>query len=134
MTQFISNSTDVLASSLLYFGNPDTAILPWHAQLVPTLLYQNQTALKGELWRNLIVVDRVSEEQDVVWDDFCITDVDQVTYAEIPLNMVVFWSDSEGRIDKVELPAFRVTLKRTTGPMPGATAGEGSDTDFVVQT
>jgi hypothetical protein len=134
VTQFISNSTDVLASSLPYFGNPDTAILPWHAQLVPTLLYQNQTALKGELWRSLIVIDRVSEEQDVVWDDFCITDVDQVTYAEIPLNMVVFWSDSEGRVDKAELPAFRVTLKRTTGPMPGTTAGEGSDADFVVQT
>lgn len=133
MAQFISNGTDVLASSLPYFSNPDTAILPWHAQLVPTLLYQNQTALKGELWRSLIVVDRLSEEQDAVWDDFCITDVDQATYAEIPVNMVVFWRDSKGTVDEVELPAFRVTLKRTKGPMSDTTTEEGSDTEFVVQ-
>ena len=72
-------------------------------------------------------------EEDDVWDDFCITDVNQMMYAGVPINEMVFWSDDNGKIVEVELPAFRVTLKRTTGPIPGTTAGEASDTDFVVQ-
>jgi hypothetical protein len=135
LTKFISNDTDVLASLLLpYFSNPDTAILPWHAQVVPTLLYRNQTALRGELWRSLIFIDRLSEEQDVVWDDFCITDMDQATYAQVPVNEMVFWDDDDGKIVEVELPAFQVTLKRTKGLTSGTTTGEGTGIDFVVQT
>lgn len=130
MTQFISNSTDVLASLLPYFANPDTASLPWHAQIIPTLLYENQTALEGELWRSLIVIDQIRGEPDAAWDDFCITNVDLATYAEVPLNKMIFWRNDDSKIDKVELPAFHVTLKRTKESM---TAREGSDADLVVQ-
>jgi hypothetical protein len=133
MTQFISNSTDVLASPLPSFSSPETAFRPWHAQVAPTLLYRNQTALKGELWRSLIVIDRLSEEEDDVWDDFCITDIDQATYAEVPLNEMVFWSDDNGEIVEVELPAFRVTLKRTKGDTSDMMTREGGDTHVIVQ-
>jgi hypothetical protein len=98
------------------------------------MLFQNQADRKGELWRSLIVVDGLGQEQDAVWDDFCVTDVDPVTYAEIPLNKVVFWSDSAGRIDEVELPAFRMTLKRTDGSMSGTNARDGPFTGIVAQT
>lgn len=134
MTQFISNGTDVLASPLPSFSSPETAFRPWHAQVVPTLLYRNQTALKGELWRSLIVIDRLSEEEDDVWDDFCITDMDQATYAEVPINEMVFWSDNNGKIVEVELPAFRVTLKRAEGDISGMMIEEGADTHVIVQT
>jgi hypothetical protein len=134
VTQFISNDTDVLASSLPSFGSPETEFRPWHAQVVPTLLYRNQTALKGELWRSLIVIDRLSEEGDDVWDDFCITDMDQATYAEVPINEMVFWSDNNGKIVEVELPAFRVTLKRTEGDKSDMMTREGADTHVIVQT
>jgi hypothetical protein len=134
VTQFVSNGTDVLASPLPSFSSPETAFRPWHAQVVPTLLYRNQTALKGELWRSLIVIDRLGEEEDDVWDDFCITDMDQATYAEAPINEMVFWSDSNGKIVEMELPAFRVTLKRTEGDTSGMMTGEGADTHVIVQT
>ena len=134
MTQFISNGTDILASSLPSFSSPETAFGPWHTQVVPTLLYRNQTALKGELWRSLVVIDRLSEEEDDVWDDFCITDMDQATYAEVPINEMVFWSDNNGKIVEVELPAFRVTLKRTEGDTSDMMTGEDADTHVIMQT
>jgi hypothetical protein len=133
VTQFISNGTDVLASPLPSFSSPETAFRSWHAQVVPTSLYRNQTALKGELWRSLIVIDRLSEEDDV-WDDFCTTDVDLATYAGIPISEMVFWSDDDGKIVEVELPAFRVALKRTKGDPPDTMAGEGGDRHVIVQT
>jgi hypothetical protein len=133
MTQFISNGTDVLASPLPSFSSPETEFRPWHAQVVPTLLYRNQTALKGELWRSLIVIDRLSEEKEDVWDDFCTTDMDQATYAEVPINEMVFWGDDNGKIVEVELPAFRVTLKRTEGDTSDMMAGEGADTQVIAQ-
>jgi hypothetical protein len=134
VTRFISNGTDVLASPLPSFGSPETAFRPWNAQVVPTLLYRNQTALKGELWRSLIVIDRLGEEEDDVWDDFCITDMDQATYAEVPINEMVFWSDNNGKIVEVELPAFRVTLKRMEGDTSDMMTREGADTHVIVQT
>jgi hypothetical protein len=133
VTQFISNGTDVLASPLPSFSSPETAFRPWHAQVVPTSLYRNQTALKGELWRSLIVIDRLSEEDDV-WDDFCTTDVDLATYAGIPISEMVFWSDDDGKIVEVELPAFRVALKRTKGDTPDTMTREGGDRHVIVQT
>jgi hypothetical protein len=134
LTQFISNSTDVLASPLPSFSNPETAILPWHAQLIPTLLYRNQTARKGELWRGLIVIDQLSEGQDEVWDDFCITDMDLATYGEVPINEIVFWGDDNGNIVELQWPAFRVKLKRTKEAPLGMTTREGEGRNFVVQT
>jgi hypothetical protein len=134
LTRFVSNSTDVLASLLPSLSNPETAILPWHAQLIPTLLYRNQTTRKGELWRGLIVIDQLSEEQDEVWDDFCITDIDLATYGEVPINEIAFWSDDNGKIAELEWPAFRVKLKRTKEALLGMATREDGDIKFVVQT
>jgi hypothetical protein len=133
MTQFISNGTDVLASPLPSFSNPETAIRPWYSQLLPTLLYRNQTALKGEIWRALIVIDRLSKEEDAVWDDFCITDIDPATYAEAPVNEMVFWSDDDGQVVEVELPAFQVVLKRSKGETSYTETGGGPNLEFTVQ-
>jgi hypothetical protein len=134
LTHFISNGTDVLASPLPSFSNPAAATLPWHAQLVPTLLYRNQTALEGELWRSLIVIDKSIEDEDDVWDDFCITDIDPASYAGVPINEMVFWSDDDGSIIDIELPAFRATLKRLEIPMSVIATDKGANTGVLVQT
>jgi len=133
ITQFISNGTDILTSPLPSFSDPDTTRRPWHAQIVPTLLFRNQTALRGELWRSLIVIDRLSEEEEDVWDDFCITDVDLATYAEVPINEMVFWSDGDGGIVEVELPAFRVKLKRKSEEASYTETEKGAKLDLTVQ-
>lgn len=108
MTAAISNSTDILNGVLS--GNDDDfgSSAPWHVQLVPTLLYKNETTQQGEIWRMLIVHERVEDEKvKPVWDDQCVTDVDQISYAGLPINEIVFWLED----GLVELPAWKVTMK-----------------------
>lgn len=108
LTEFISNGTQVFPGLFTLYDDPRLAdgTLPWHAQLVPTLLFKNETTQQGEIWRVLVVRDR--EEHDKgIWDEFCPTDVDQLSYAGLPYNEVVFWRE-EGLI---ELPAWRVKME-----------------------
>jgi hypothetical protein len=76
----------------------------------------------------------LSEEQDEVWDDFCITDIDLATYGEVPINEIVFWADDNGKIVELEWPAFQVKLKRTKEDPLDMTTRQGEDTNFFVQT
>ena len=68
-----------------------------------------------------------------MWDDFCITDVDLATYAEVPINEMVFWSDGDGGIVEVELPAFRVKLKRKSEEASYTETEKGAKLDLTVQ-
>lgn len=113
VTQWISNGTDVFEA----FG----PLIPeltgqkgtWRAQLVPTLLFRDEEHQHGEIWRVEIVPERTSESKQKVWDDFCITHIDNVRYAGLPLNEVVFWGkNSHGQVEEVELSAFRARLQR----------------------
>jgi len=118
LTAFVSNGTDVLASPLASYADPEAvAAGAWHAQLLPTLLYVDEGAQAGERWRMLIVPERerahahVAEAADP-WDEHCHTDVDPASYAGEPLNELVFWDEGDGKVVEVELPAFRVRLRR----------------------
>ena len=111
LTTFVSNSTDVFASLFSIapgFSNPNTRL-----QLIPTLLYADEKAQRGEKWRALITPGRKPEGERGVWDDFCIADVDVSMYDGRGLNEVVFWrdTDEEGGVE-VEMRAFRVRLRR----------------------
>lgn len=107
LKSFISNGTDVFASLLARWAGA-TDDEPWHAQLIPTLLYKNETTQQGEIWRLLVVPERQEGVETPIWDDFCITDVDAVSYAGLPINEIVFRHDE----DIVEMPAWHVSLKR----------------------
>lgn len=107
--EWVSNSTDLLNSPLFRLaGAPKDR--PWYAQLVPTLLYRNETAEDGERWRMQVASERIDTSQ-VIWDEFCPTDVDIGTYAGEPANEFVFWNGKE-RAAAVGLPGFRVKLVR----------------------
>jgi hypothetical protein len=56
-----------------------------------------------------VIVQERKEEQNGrgLFEDFCLTDIDTVSYASLPLNEVVFWHQES----LVELPAFGVTFK-----------------------
>jgi len=100
---FISNGTDALQKVIgPYFVDSSR---PWRAQLMPTLLFKDETAQQGEIWRIRGVYERSSEDRGV-WGDFCTTDVDVNLYAGLPISEVVFWHDEH----TVELPAWKVTL------------------------
>jgi CubicO group peptidase (beta-lactamase class C family) len=131
ISEWISNSTDVLSIIPKHFQFPKNT--KFHAQLIPTGLYRDEEKEVGELWRIAIVMDREAPPEPVlgppsedeihaglwsastpVWDEFCITDVDNIMYAGKPLNEAVFWDRDEktGTFGKVELTAFRINLTR----------------------
>ncbi|RHZ67146.1 serine hydrolase domain-containing protein [Aspergillus thermomutatus] len=129
--EWISNATDVLGIISKHFQSPKDA--KFHAQLIPAGIYRGDEKQVGEVWRIAIVVDREvppeqvlgrSSESEIhaglwsastsVWDEFCITDVDNLMYAGKPLSEVVFWDRDEktAMFGKVELTAFRINLTR----------------------
>jgi CubicO group peptidase (beta-lactamase class C family) len=110
VSSFVSNGTDVIGSllSLLapqIIGSADT---PWRAQLVPTMLYKNETSQAGETFRLVIAADRIEGREDDAWDDFCFTNEEYATYGGLPLNEVVFWHEE----DIVEMPAWKLRAKK----------------------
>jgi hypothetical protein len=108
--EFISNSTNMLQSSLLKsLGRPEDK--PWYLLLIPTLLYRDEKNQKGELWRLQVAIERPKGETDV-WDDFCITDVEGPWYAGIPINQVVIWKGRSGLVYDIDLEGFRANLIR----------------------
>ncbi|KAK5724666.1 hypothetical protein LTR15_004713 [Elasticomyces elasticus] len=122
---FISNGTDIFDTLLSTYarlsGIPEGD--KWRAQLSPTLLFKDETSQQGEIWRMQIVHERNND--GAIWDDFCLTDVDPVSYAGLPLNEVVFWHGEQ----VVELSAFRVKMGRL-----GGGSSEGIDGGSVVMT
>lgn len=110
ISNFVSNGTDILRTTIPRFLAPNLAAegIAWHAQLVPTLLFKNESAKQGEIWRLLVVQERLEARVGYgLFDDYCITDIDTASYGGLPFNEVVFWHE-EGL---VELPAFRVSFK-----------------------
>ncbi|SMY27390.1 unnamed protein product [Zymoseptoria tritici ST99CH_1A5] len=104
VTSFISNGTDALQK---VFGR-EAHSERWHAQLIPTMRYKDESRRRGNIWRLIIVPERL-DQSDLVWDDLCGTDVDTSRYAGIPANEFVFWHDEQA----VELPAWKVKLERS---------------------
>jgi hypothetical protein len=110
ISKFISNGTDMLDTVLTQILAPyvPPQKTGWHAQLVPTLLFKNESTKQGEIWRFLIVQERAEKKsRHGLFDEFCVTDVDTTSYGTLPLNEVVFWHE-EGL---VELPAFQAMFK-----------------------
>lgn len=107
--EFVSNSTDILTSGFVKTGIPRDR--EWYMQLVPTLLYQDEESRTGQQWRLQIVAERPRGER-TVWDDFCMTDMDQLSYAGLPLNEVVFWKSANGVFNNLGLTGFRANLSR----------------------
>ena len=110
ISKFISNGTDMLDTVLTQMLAPyvPPQKTGWHAQLLPTLLFKNESTKQGEIWRFLIVQERMEKKSGHgLFDEFCVTDVDTTSYGTLPLNEVIFWHE-EGL---VELPAFQVVFK-----------------------
>ena len=110
VTEFISNSTDVLASFLVkVFGAPEDG--NFYIQLTPNFLYRNETAKAGELWRLTSTAER-NEAERPIWDDFCMTNVDGIMYAGLGIKEVVLWKGEGDTFERLELTGFRTILYR----------------------
>ena len=125
ISKFVSNGTDMLATVIPQMLARDMVAneTAWHAQLVPTLLFKNETTKQGEIWRMLVVQERAkTKSSQGLFDDYCLTDIDTTSYGSFPLNEVVFWHE-EGL---VEVPVLRVVFKPATDTDRGTEAGSGS--------
>lgn len=106
--RFISNSTDMLPLAKLLGMQGEG---PGYVSLVPTLLYHDEEASSGELWRLTATAYRSEGERDI-WDDFCITNIDPVMYAGLPLNEFAIWGGEDGIAYDLGLTGFRANLTR----------------------
>ncbi len=122
----ISNSTDFLTASKPLWGDPSDGL---RFQLVPTLLFRDEKNQQGEIWRGLFVPEK--RNAGLIWDDFCLTDDDPAQFAGRPLFEVVMWhaDDGVGRVEEVELSAFRVKLK-----LDPNTVRQGADAQELKET
>ncbi|KAF2729352.1 beta-lactamase family protein [Polyplosphaeria fusca] len=114
VTQLVSNSTNLLSPPVLGLLNvPEDRA--GYLQLVPTGMYSDEEEREGERWR-MVTVEGRDEGARGILDDFCITDVEEYSYAGIPINEVALWEGEGGKnggvVDVVELTAFRVKLER----------------------
>jgi hypothetical protein len=110
VSEFISNATDMMTPELRrIFSGPREGSS--YVQLVPTLLFRNETARSGELWRIILVAER-TEGEHPIWDDFCLTNVGGMIFAGIPADEIVFWGEKGEAFDTVELSGFRAKLSR----------------------
>ncbi|PVH98034.1 beta-lactamase family protein [Periconia macrospinosa] len=106
---FISNGTDVLYA-LRQPARTGGAKTPF--QLIPTLQYRDQKHKKGAQWRFIPVPEQPAEDRKV-WDDFCVTDVDNHMYGGRTFNEVIMWrGEGGGAFNDIELPAYRINLTR----------------------
>lgn len=122
----------------------DTMIL----RVVPTLLYVNETAQRGERWMMLPGVikgkgtdgdgSRASGASDF-FGNYCTSDWEVGMYAGVTLNEVVFWSDEDDkkgkgeRVVEVGLPGFRRVLKRVVKDDDDDGCGKDREEDEILR-
>ena len=80
--EWISNGTDLFQAFAPLIPELTGQDGPWRAQLVPTLLFRDEEQAEGEIWRVEIVPEkkRKKDGKGKVWDDFCITHIDNIRY------------------------------------------------------
>ena len=112
ITHWISNGTDMMAIIPVSFDLPRDR--RFHAQLIPTFLHRDYIRERGEKWRVALLLEADAKRK--LWDDFCVSDVDTMLYAGMPLNEFVFWDDDGDKgksFGTLELTAFRINLTRS---------------------
>jgi hypothetical protein len=117
ITSWISNSTDVLASLIPLVAAKAGTSGDMYLQLQPTFQTRHTDGRTGEVWRFINVIDDydLPTNATTVWNDYCVANVDPLSYGTIPLNEAVFWrkaSDPASPVTDVTLSAFRANLQR----------------------
>ncbi|KAK5689681.1 hypothetical protein LTR97_012680 [Elasticomyces elasticus] len=112
VTEWTSNGTDVLVPLTQFVAAQAGQGDDIYYQITPTSEYRhrnnNQT---GEVWRFINVLDTPAETNvtSEIWNDFCVANMDPISYGGKPLTEVIFWTEG-GEVTEVELSAFRVTM------------------------
>ena len=115
VTRWISNGVDTLKGiENIYAPSGEQ----WVMHVLPTLLFDDENKKEGERWR--LLPQKIASKQErrsaSLWDNFCISDWDSMTYAGKPYNEIVFRGGRpHGSSESVRLSGFRSTLYRKRG-------------------
>ena len=112
VTRWISNGVDTLMGLEGIYERTGGL---WVMHVLPTLLFNDEDKQEGERWRLFpqIVASEQKRTGGSVWDNFCASDWDIVTYAGKPFNEIVFrGGEHNGSSESVQLSGFRSTLYR----------------------
>jgi hypothetical protein len=117
ITSWISNSTDVLAALIPLVAAKAGTNGDMYLQLQPTFQTRNKGSQKGEVWRFINVIDDYSLpiNATTVWNDYCVSNIDPLSYGTVPLNEAVFWrnsTNSASTASGITLSAFGANLQR----------------------
>lgn len=117
LSSWVSNSTDLIATLLPQLEGLAGASSSTYLQLIPTFRAAYKSGRVGEVWRWINVIDDYEGSTNAtnVWNDYCTSNIDPYSYAQVPLNEVIFWKDphsSSSKIEEVTLSAFEVDLNR----------------------
>jgi hypothetical protein len=117
ITSWISNSTDVLASLIPLVAAKAGTSGDIYLQLQPTFQTRRRRGRTGEVWRFINVIDDYSflSNATTVWNDYCVSNIDPLSYGTVPLNELVFWrnsTDPASLVSDITLSAFRASLRR----------------------
>ena len=119
--RWVSNGTDFLdvmakVSSFPPLDN-DSTMRGQQARLFPTGLQRRQKnaqgfSAMGEAWRLQIL--QLEDSGNNIFAGYCIGDIDGGTYAGRAINELLLFRGSDGRLEKVNIPALKVELVRKT--------------------
>ncbi len=113
---WISNGTNVLVPLTEFVAAQAGLGDNIYYQLIPTFEMRQGRRGTGEVWRiiNVLDTDAQSGKDSGIWNDYCISNFDLVSYGGKPLTEVVFWMDRDV-VKEVELSAFGVVMGREWG-------------------
>lgn len=118
ISAWVSNSTDVMATLIPLVANKGGTSGDMYFQLIPAFQTRHgKDGRIGEVWRFINVIDdyKVPVNASTVWTDYCVANVDPLSYGTVPLNEGVFWRESHdpaSPVTEVTLSAFKATLRR----------------------
>jgi len=115
---WISNGTSILPTLVAFTALRGGQGADWYFQVAPTFTTPlqreglgNKTQL-GEAWRWVNILEAPADQG---WNDWCVSSFDGESYAGTPINKMIFWrDDSTAEIVELEIPAFNITLAKTT--------------------
>lgn len=119
VTSWVSNSTDVMGSLTSLVSQKAGTSGDLYFQLIPTFRTKKSSDGRvGDIWRFINVIDdyKYPTNATTVWNDYCVANIDPMSYGGVPLNELVFWrgsADLNSAVEEVTLSAFRVKLRRS---------------------
>ncbi|MCJ1402969.1 hypothetical protein MMC11_006191 [Xylographa trunciseda] len=87
----------------------------WEARLLPSNLEQDDGTVQEEIWRATAIRKVNADRKRRVWDDFCLTDVDSLSYGGFSVEEFKFVRGHDGDVERVVLNGLRTTLVKRKG-------------------